>query len=416
MKKLISVLAIVFFISCKKDKKSEDNPALQELKDTIQYVDDEKSNSPVAPNAAIEIDASQFSEEVEFSKARIHKYVAGNPQLFNVKDTANLRYLFSLNPMMKEKEVYVELGYLTNKGFDTIKTLRLLEGNNKIWTYNYKTMAPYEWPKKGMSIENGVDVLKKLKADTKQKLETATPKQANELYKEYLRKTSKLIDQIAMYESEFLDDYYSFYSYDESKGEGSDAWMLTLPKAEKAKKEMLNTNQIEIWDIGEGMHTLRLYHDAAQKMFSGKVTPDYQDYIDFTTKEEATLYQADAAIVIEFSELGDRIIYWKNFIEKYPNSDLLKLKEASYSLFPVIEHYKLLQRDYLLGAENTPTLSYPDAEIYDESKNEFLRFKKKYPNSYTAKLIDILLENKENDFQKISKKIQKAINKNPLLK
>lgn len=407
MKKIFLATFLTAVLSCKSDKKENMKQAIE--KPEIPIV---KDSTSVKKDTII---VSEIDNNIEFSftKPFIKKFVAGNPELFPVKDTANLKYLYSYADKYRASNAIVEIGYQTDQKFDTIRSIQIDAEKGNIYTYSDGNV--FYWPKKGMTIEKGVKALSLLTNEVKNKLKKATPSEANNLYRHFTQVADSIVFHIEMYEEEFLVNYYNFYSYDENAKEG-EKWTLNLPKEGQRKKELLNKNNIEIWDVGEGIHNLRLYYDTAQKLFSGRVTPDYQEYIDLTTAENKTLYQADAALVIEFSELRNRIASWENFMVKYPESDLLESKNEEHTVFSVKEHYKMLQEHYLFGMDNTPTMEYNNCKVYDENKKEFQRFKDSLPNSYTNKLIAIILNNKDTIYENLHKKVIALREQNPLLK
>lgn len=87
------------------------------------------------------------------------------------------------------------------------------------------------------------------------------------------------------------------------------------------------------------------------------------------SEENKETYSVDAGLVISFKDLGDRVVSWENFMNKYPNSKLMK---------SVKEDYKMYHLDYLIGEDNTPTYERATEEkyIYPENIQEFNRFLK----------------------------------------
>ena len=67
--------------------------------------------------------------------------------------------------------------------------------------------------------------------------------------------------------------------------------------------KILNKYDLELWDIGEGMVTIRelphLYYD----MFKDYVTNDYKEYLKITSKENEEHYVADSGLCITLEEL-----------------------------------------------------------------------------------------------------------------
>ena len=229
------------------------------------------------------------------------------------------------------------------------------------------------------------------KKDIMQKLKTLNKDEANKLYEQYVEDNENILYKIGEATEKFLDSIY--YGSAEEQFTEKD-WNDT--------NKILNKYDLELWDIGEGMVTIRelphLYYD----IFKDYVTDDYKEYLKIWAKDSEELYQADAGLSISFEELGDRIARWENFLNKYPNSTLKPKVTA------LLNSYR---EDYLLGMENTPTRDGGyDGQPYtiiEENMKEFNRFMKKYPNSPTVELIKYFIENykNENIYELIKSKI-----------
>lgn len=225
---------------------------------------------------------------------------------------------------------------------------------------------------------NVYDEFSSYKEAIKLKLKTATPKIANELYTNYFKQNELLLSKILESELPILDKFYSDDPTDKKK-------IATLHT--KLKK-----NNLEFDELGEGYVEITTISDFYSQLFSKYVTEDYKEYLYVISQENKTTYQSDAGLIITFKELGERIIYWENFINKYPDSKLLpQVKED-------LKGYRL---DYILGLDNTPTIeragNVDTPFIYPENIAEFNRFNKKYPDSPTNTFIKIFRENYKND-------------------
>ena len=88
--------------------------------------------------------------------------------------------------------------------------------------------------------------------------------------------------------------------------------------------------------------------------------------------------------VISFTEVSERIIYWENYLNRYPNSKLFYKSK---------EYYSEYLNDYLFGMDNTPTYDFETKLILDETKKEFNRFIKANPKSKSARIVNLFLEN-----------------------
>jgi len=229
------------------------------------------------------------------------------------------------------------------------------------------------------------------KKETIEKLKSLNKEEANNLYEEYQAQNNNTLYDIEDALAGFLDSIYN-----DTNGEN-----FTDKDWSDANK-ILNKYDLELWDIGEGMVTIRelphLYYD----MFKDYVTDDYKEYLKIWAKDNEKLYQADAGLLVSFEEIGERIVTWESFLNQYPDTKL------NIKVTALLNSYR---EDYLLGMDNTPTLDggYDNIPVtVDEvAKKEYDRFMKKYPNSPTVELIKYLLENYQNNniYDLIRKKI-----------
>ena len=229
------------------------------------------------------------------------------------------------------------------------------------------------------------------KKETIEKLKSLNKEEANNLYEEYQAQNNHTLYDIEDALAGFLDSIYN-----DTNGEN-----FTDKDWADANK-ILNKYDLELWDIGEGIVTIRELPSLYYDVFKDYVTDDYKEYLKIWAKDGEKLYQADAGLLVSFEEIGERIITWENFLNKYPDSKL------NIKVTALLNSYR---EDYLLGMENTPTLDggYDNIPItVDEvAKKEYDRFMKKYPNSPTVELIKYFLENYQNNniYDLIRKKI-----------
>ena len=219
------------------------------------------------------------------------------------------------------------------------------------------------------------------KKETMEKLKSLNKEEANNLYEEYQAQNNHTLYDIEDALAGFLDSIYN-----DTNGEN-----FTDKDWADANK-ILNKYDLELWDIGEGMVTIRELPNLYYDMFKDYVTDDYKEYLKIWAKDNEKLYQADAGLLVSFEEIGERIVTWESFLNQYPDTKL------NIKVNALLNSYR---EDYLLGMDNTPTLDggYDNIPItVDEvAKKEYDRFMKKYPNSPTVELIKYLLENYQNN-------------------
>jgi hypothetical protein len=199
-----------------------------------------------------------------------------------------------------------------------------------------------------------------------------SPEQNDKVYEDYLKIRGKYTECLMNLHSKVLDKYVNYYNYDKDQ--------YNLPDNVKKIASELKKAGLEFREVGEGITEIWTIPGYYSTIFKNKVTPDYEVYISQTDKESETNYAADAGLIISWEQLGDRLMFWENFMNKYPKSKLIKTVKKDYNYY---------LSDYLLGMDNTPTYERePDKEtgkLNDENRAEFNRIIKKYPNSNTAK-------------------------------
>jgi len=219
------------------------------------------------------------------------------------------------------------------------------------------------------------ELFSKTKSEIILKLKSLSKEEANALYEKYYVENGILLGRIDEKEAKLLDKFYSENEADK--------------KEIKLLDQKLAKHQLQFDELGEGYVEITTKSDFYYAIFKDYVTPDYKEYLFLKSEENKMPYSADAGLIITFKDLGDRIISWENFMNKYPNSKLIP---------SVKEEYKNYQMDYLIGQDNTPTYEkVNDVYIYPENIQEFNRFEKKYPKSPTIPLIHIFKENFKNE-------------------
>lgn len=221
-----------------------------------------------------------------------------------------------------------------------------------------------------------LDLFTKKKDEIVLKLKSISAEEANALYEKYHEENGYLLHQIDEKEDRLLQNFYSEKDVDK--------------KEIKLLNDKLVKHQLQFDELGEGIVEITTKPDFYYSIFKNYVTPDYKEYLLLQSEENKQPYSADAGLIISFKDLGDRVVSWEIFMNKYPNSTLMK---------SVKDEYKMYQLDYLIGEDNTPTYERAADEkyIYPENIQEFNRFLKKYPNSPTVPLIHIFMENFKNE-------------------
>ena len=260
--------------------------------------------------------------------------------------------------------------------------------------FGYKKILSIEKENKIIQLFNkdSLENFSKNKNEMLEKLKTLNKEEADELYEQYLESNNIILENLNIEHDKLLSGGI-YNNEDTSENFTDEEW--------KIANKFLNKYDLELWYLARGSCIIREVPDFYYKTFKDYVTDDYKEYLKITSNENEEHYVADSGLCITLEELGDRIVTWENFLEKYPNS---KLNDKVNN---ICNSYR---RDYILGVPGG---------IYDykESAEEYNRFIKKYPDSPTTELLGYYLEEvnldkpEDNDSEALSKMIDEYIEK-----
>ncbi len=243
-----------------------------------------------------------------------------------------------------------------------------------------KTDSIKEIPK--IDLSKTYLILDELNADKSlllEKLKSKNTDDFNNLFENFKSKREIKIAKLNELEENLLANYINFYDNNSQK--------YILPDSLKIKNSAFEKANLEFWGVGEGFTELRTEPNFYYNTFKNYVTKDYCDFLLLEAKDNSVLYSADAGIGITFEEVSERVLYWENYLNKYPKSKLFEKAREDYINYCM---------NYLFGMDNTPTFEYSTNEIYPENQLEFDRFISKNPKSKLTALVNLLLTNIKN--------------------
>jgi len=250
-----------------------------------------------------------------------------------------------------------------------------------------------------VTFEDFVQDFSLRRAEIAKKLENSTPTEANQLFLEYRKLNQQNSEKLTNISLKMLDDYGGLYNY---------LGGFNYSGKHKVQITQLLKAGLEPWYVGEGMTEIRVRPFEYEHLFSGRLTPDFEEFMQNTNLDNQRLITNDAAVAISWEELGTYVIRWESFIKKYPKSTLKKEAKEIYSW-----HLFL----FLFGADNTPTIDYSSGEIYQENLLEFEKISNSYSietNDITMQLIEVLKNtsgNYEEKYAAVTKKQTELLKK-----
>ncbi|QYR58361.1 tetratricopeptide repeat protein [Fusobacterium polymorphum] len=233
---------------------------------------------------------------------------------------------------------------------------------------------------------NLLEEFKKNREEVINKLKTSSKEEANEIYEKYSVDNDKILEKINEIDVEMLDN--AFYK------DGN----IEKDKLDRQNK-FLDSYGLEVIQIEDGFMLIeknKFYYN----LFKNFVTDDYKEFLKLRS-EDIDYLESSNSFDKYFEIIGDKIVAWEKFLEKYPDSKLKrKAQNMSYT-------YRAGYIFRLTSSETRESLMNGKA---NDAVKEFNRFIKKYPNSPTSDIIKYYLENyKEEDIDTL---ISKKLNKN----
>ena len=231
-----------------------------------------------------------------------------------------------------------------------------------------------------------LEEFKKNREEVISKLKNSNKEEANEIYEKYSVDNDKILEKINEIDDEMLSS--AFYK------DGN----LEKDKLDRQNK-FLDSYGLEVIQIEDGFMLIeknKFYYN----LFKNFVTDDYKEFLKLRS-EDIDYLESSNSFDKYFEIIGDKIVAWEKFLEKYPDSKLKrKAQNMSYT-------YRAGYIFRLTSSETRESLMNGKA---NDAVKEFNRFIKKYPNSPTSDIIKYYLENyKEEDIDTL---ISKKLNKN----
>ena len=153
--------------------------------------------------------------------------------------------------------------------------------------------------------------------------------------------------------------------------------------------------------MAEGMYYIEPDPQFLLGNFKTNISDDLFDYLTYRSEEVENHTYSDAAIMISWNELADRMVDWENFLSKYPDSDYFEDAKSMYEVY---------RFSFLIGANNTPAYEYPTEILDTKLLESYKRYISDYPeSSFTPVLKDLLILLDEESYKK-TEKIMEFIN------
>lgn len=260
------------------------------------------------------------------------------------------------------------------------------------------TPTPYPLPPVYLdSLRSENEILSHLqhrKTEIISMLENSSSEKNNLMYENYKKENDSALALLTLKETHLLDQFFEFYVYHPE----TDTSTLKVPEKYKKTVDSYTQTGIEFWDVGEAYTELRMLPDFYFNIFNGKLTADYQKYLEIMKEEDKVLFQSDASISIPWRDVAKRVEVREKFLQDFPSSKL------NTTINEELQSYKYA---YLLGYDNTSTQN-DEGGFIPENLQEFQRFMKENPKSETSAMLKTMLsmpKDRERMYQFVNDKL-----------
>jgi hypothetical protein len=151
----------------------------------------------------------------------------------------------------------------------------------------------------------------------------------------------------------------------------------------------------------EGMYYLEPNPNFLLGNFKTAISDELYSYLSYRSKEVDNHTYSDAAVIITWDELGERMLDWENFMAAYPDSNLLEEAESMYDMY---------RFTFLIGTNNTPAYDYPDEILNTKLHAAYGNYMTRYPESSMTPVLEELLVLLEAESYEKTEKIMEFIN------
>lgn len=139
---------------------------------------------------------------------------------------------------------------------------------------------------------------------------------------------------------------------------------------------MLNERNL-ILDSSEGTYFIVEDNDFSLSLFKNNLSTSFIEYLKIIEIEDREKFSDDAALLISYEKLSERVITWERYIGKHNG---LSHKNS-------VRRYKIYLSILLRGVDNTPIYNYDNQTITNEIKTVYKKYINRYPNSKSGKII-----------------------------
>ena len=209
-------------------------------------------------------------------------------------------------------------------------------------------------------------------------LPTASNAEVLNLLKDYQAMYERFLwEETNLNNSEFDQDFFDVMNALEQGEKAPEEKLKNLsPRVRYLIGLIQNGADVRVYNLGEGYYAFNHDLKAMADIFTPYLRSDQKAFIQQMAKDNQDIFLSDAAITTSFEELVERVVFWEDYITRYPNGYAVKDAKT------ILDSY----RYYLFfGSDNTGWTDDDIREFLEPEYKQTMVALTKRPDSVLAK-------------------------------
>lgn len=206
--------------------------------------------------------------------------------------------------------------------------------------------------------------------DLKRKLKKANKKEAEDLYVDYYKRFTTIVDSLNLAEINTLNTYHQM-------GTAKNDTILR-------KQNTYDKLGLYFRKVDSTTYDFKIKPGFFYNLFHNKISKEFEEYLRLGYVEHKLFYdQQTKNEKITLESQRNLIINWEKFITQHKNFKFIDSAKRSYS-----DNMML----YLFGTPAKPTFQISSKKLYVENEQEYISFVKQNPNLISAEITKSFLK------------------------
>lgn len=224
----------------------------------------------------------------------------------------------------------------------------------------------------------------KLNQSLKSQLQNATATQADQLYRDHHQRVHTYVTKLNAQHANFLENYDDPKNWQDMASDPEPNEPRVPVGEMKQFIDKLAQANLMLVDSGMGVMAIQETPDYYQNLFTGKASPDVDNYIRLQAQERAPKPSEDN-VVVQWKHLSERVSAWENFLQQHPNSAYQAEAKAKFNEYADL--FLFGNEEMPVALNHEPILSDEVAE-FAEIEKKWADYAKQHPNSKLVPMIE----------------------------